>query len=86
MDGEELGSDRGNTAVCFSVQNVSQVRGLLRGGQPVLGLPSDSRATHISYSLKFRATRMAAFCSLKEDLEISEYRVVTKVSEPRSEE
>jgi hypothetical protein len=29
MDGEELGSDRADTVVCFSVQNVSQVEGLV---------------------------------------------------------
>lgn len=29
MDGEELGSDRADTVVCFSVQNVSQLERLV---------------------------------------------------------
>jgi hypothetical protein len=31
MDGEELGSDRADTEVCFSVQNVSQLERLVEG-------------------------------------------------------
>jgi hypothetical protein len=31
MDGEELGSDRADTVVCFSVQNVSQLERLVEG-------------------------------------------------------
>jgi len=56
MDGEKLGSDRADTVVCFSVQNVSQLERLVEGRSAgTKNCLGDRKGTDIWYSLKFRS-------------------------------
>ena len=84
MDGEELGSDTADTAVCFSVQNVSQlerlVEGRSAGTKNRLGTAlKTGKGTDIWYSLEFQRDKNDPFMFTVRRSGVIEYRVMKNV-------